>query len=71
MTSKDKFIAAVRNADIRQEDWLEDCLPYLAELAFARGYLARLQEELGACLDTRTEDYREAILETEEADIWK
>lgn len=71
MSPKDQFIAAVRNADISDEDWMEECLPYLASLPFARGYLARLQDELGAQLDTRTEDYRKAILETEEYVIWQ
>ena len=71
MSPKERFLAAVRNADISEEDWIEDCLPIIAGLPFARGYLTRLQTELGESLDARTEDYREAILETEEYDIWK
>ena len=71
MHPKDKFISAVRTANISKEGWLEDCLPILDDLQFACGYLARLQDELGEQLSDSTEDYREAILETEDYDIWK
>lgn len=71
MSPKDQFIAAVRAADITNEDWLEDCLPIIKDLPFARSYIACLQNELGESLDTRSEDYREEILELEEADIWE
>lgn len=71
MNQKDIFIKAVRDADISNEDWVEDCFPLLVGLPFARGYITRLCEELGNSLDTRSEDYREAILKTEDATIWK
>lgn len=71
MTPKEQFIDAVRNADIKDEDWIEDCLPLLATMPYARGYIDCKISELGECLDSRSEDYREKILELEEYDIWK
>lgn len=71
MTAKGRFIAAVRKADISNEAWIEDCLPYLATMPYARGYIDCLLSELGECLDCRTEDYRKAVLELKEYDIWK
>ena len=70
-TPKEAFIKAVKQANISVDDWMEDCLPHIASLPYARGYIARYTTEVGNCLSSDTEDYREEFLKLEEYDIWK
>ncbi len=65
-----RFFDAVRRADISNESWMDECRFYLKGDLYHLGYLACLELEVGRVLDHTSEEFRQNILEAEEARGW-
>lgn len=64
------FKKKVKEADISNPDWLQELLDELPS-CYAKGYLNAKMEELRIALDSNSEEYREAIIDYIDNDIWE
>lgn len=69
MEEKLRIIEMIKKANITDDFWVDDILDSI-ENKYAKGYLTAKTEEIGGCLSSEDEGYRDEFLSACEANIW-
>lgn len=70
MRNQTEVLECIRNANIKDEMWLDNLMDQM-ENSYAKGYLMRSIEILGENFASSDEEFRERLIEIAEYDIWK
>jgi hypothetical protein len=70
MKEQQQIIEKITNADINQDNWLDDILEDIKN-TYAKGYLQSKVESLNGIFSYSDEEFRERMLEFCDYDIWK